>query len=291
MGRQKHKQPFNPFLREQYRIRLREYKRQCRSSRHLFWSKHFEQIENSLHDPKEFWEKWKQCSEEANTKSSPNITGGEWFNHFSNLHGPPNSITEPSTCSSIREPPSDTLNKPFTKDELFLTIKKLKKGKATGYDRISNEMLINAPQKILFLILDYINVCLEKSLISNSICYDIIYPIFKDGMKLKPENYRGICISSALLKLLTTLMNERLKVRVNELNLINKNQIGFRESSRTSDHLLTLKSIVKKYVTIGKVKLYACFIDFKKAFDSVWHIGLFKKTGRPRSSWKIIITN
>ena len=72
-------------------------------------------------------------------------------------------------------------------------------------------------------------------------------------------------------------MNERLKIQVNDLNLINKNQIGFRESSRTSDHLLTLKSIVKKYVTIGKEKLYACFIDFKKAFDSVWQVGLFNK--------------
>ena len=138
-------------------------------------------------------------------------------------------------------------------------------------------MLINAPEKIILLILDYINLCLEKSLVSKSICYDIIYPIFKDGIKSKPENYRGICISSALLKLLTSLMNERLKAQVNKINLINKNQIGFRESSRTSDHILTLKSIVKKYVTIGKEKLYACFIDFKKAFDSVWHIGLFKK--------------
>ena len=127
-------------------------------------------------------------------------------------------------------------------------------GKATGYDRISNEMLINTPEKILLVILDYINLCLEKSLVSKSICYDIIYPIFKDGIKSKPENYRGICISSALLKLLTSLMNERLKAQVNKLNLINKNQIRFRESSRTSDHILTLKSIVKKYVTIGKEK-------------------------------------
>ena len=24
-------------------------------------------------------------------------------------------------------------------------------------------------------------------------------------------------------------------------------------------------------------KLFACFVDFKKAFDSVWHAGLYKK--------------
>ena len=38
-----------------------------------------------------------------------------------------------------------------------------------------------------------------------------------------------------------------------------------------------LKNVVKKYVTIGKEKIYACFIDFKKAYDSVWHEGLFTK--------------
>ena len=30
-------------------------------------------------------------------------------------------------------------------------------------------------------------------------------------------------------------------------------------------------------MTIGKKKLYACFVDFRKAFDSVWHKGLFQK--------------
>ena len=40
---------------------------------------------------------------------------------------------------------------------------------------------------------------------------------------------------------------------------------------------MTLKCLVKKYVTVGKNKLYACFVDFKKAFDSVWHKGLFYK--------------
>ena len=38
-----------------------------------------------------------------------------------------------------------------------------------------------------------------------------------------------------------------------------------------------LLTIINKHVTIGGKKLYTCFVDFKKAFDSVWHIGLFQK--------------
>ena len=65
--------------------------------------------------------------------------------------------------------------------------------------------------------------------------------------------------------------------KVNELNLIHRNQIGFKQNCKTADHLLTLKTVVKKYVTVGGNKLFACFVDFKKAFDSVWHSGLYRK--------------
>ena len=103
-------------------------------------------------------------------------------------------------------------------------------------------------------------------------------PIFKSGNKNDPNNYRGICLSSSLLlKLITSLIYQRLIVKTDELKLVSKNQIGFKVKSRTSDHLLTLTNIAKKYVTIGQKKLYLCFIDFVKVFYSVWPAGLFHK--------------
>lgn len=46
--------------------------------------------------------------------------------------------------------------------------------------------------------------------------------------------------------------------------------------------------MVKKYVTIGKGKLYACFVDFKKAYDSVWHDGLFHKLRKNNIQGKLL---
>ena len=46
--------------------------------------------------------------------------------------------------------------------------------------------------------------------------------------------------------------------------------------------------MVKKYVTIGQNKLYTCFVDFKKAYDSVWHEGLFYKLEENGFSGKIL---
>ena len=47
--------------------------------------------------------------------------------------------------------------------------------------------------------------------------------------------------------------------------------------NRTADHVFTLRTLIDKYVHYHKEKAYAWFVDFRKAFDSVWHEGLFYK--------------
>ena len=57
----------------------------------------------------------------------------------------------------------------------------------------------------------------------------------------------------------------------------NQSQIGFLPKNRTADHVLTLRTLVDKYVHYNNEKMYAGFVDVKKAFDSVWHDGLLFK--------------
>ena len=44
---------------------------------------------------------------------------------------------------------------------------------------------------------------------------------------------------------------------------------------RTSDHMFILKTLQDKLSK--NRKLYTCFVDFKKAYDSVWRNGMFYK--------------
>ena len=108
-------------------------------------------------------------------------------------------------------------------------------------------------------------------------CNGLITPIFKSGVRNDPSNYRGICVSSCLGKLFFSILNQRLLEHVTSLNILHKSQIGFLPKNRTSDHLLTLRTLIDKYVHCHGEKVYACFVDFRKAFDSVWHDGLLYK--------------
>ena len=117
----------------------------------------------------------------------------------------------------------------------------------------------------------------------------LMVPIFKSGCLDNPDNYRGISLNSSISKLFTSLMNVRL---VNFLELgrrIKYNQIGFRRSFRTSDHVFTLKTLIDKSFN-DKEKLYTCFVDFKKAYDTVWRDALFFKMFKENLSSKFINT-
>ena len=72
--------------------------------------------------------------------------------------------------------------------------------------------------------------------------------IHKDGPIDDPNNYRPICVMNALLKVLCTLLNNRLITFCTEKKLINKAQIGFWKNCRTTDHIATLKTVVNKYI-------------------------------------------
>ena len=105
----------------------------------------------------------------------------------------------------------------------------------------------------------------------------MIKPIYKNkGDPLNPENYRPITLLSCLGKLFTSIINERLNLFLNENNILLENQAGFRKHYSTNDHIFVLYSLIE-ILKQQKKKLYCAFVDFAKAFDSVWRIGLWKK--------------
>ena len=107
----------------------------------------------------------------------------------------------------------------------------------------------------------------------NTWCRGLITPIYKSGGRNEQSNYRGICVPSCFGKLFCSILNQRLLEHVNSLNILHNSQIGFLPKNRTADHVLPYIENVYHH----NENNYACFVDFKKAFDSVWHDGLLFK--------------
>ena len=59
-------------------------------------------------------------------------------------------------------------------------------------------------------------------------------------------------------------------------SIISDSQFGFRKGRSTTDACFVLNAIIQKILN-EKGRLYCAFIDFKKAFDSVYLNGLWFK--------------
>ena len=104
-----------------------------------------------------------------------------------------------------------------------------------------------------------------------------IRPIFKSEDQNNPENYRGIAINNSIGKLFDLILYNRLDKFLLDNDIIHKTQIGFSKGACTSDHIFVLKCMIDKYLKSGDKRLYACFVDFRKAFDKVIHVGIMYK--------------
>ena len=105
----------------------------------------------------------------------------------------------------------------------------------------------------------------------------IITPIYKSGNPFSPDNYRAIAVSSCMGKLFSGILLDRLLLFKELYCPDPREQLGFQKGAQTNDHILTLKTIIDKYTKKKRVRLYTCFVDLRKAFDTVSRDLLLRK--------------
>ena len=115
----------------------------------------------------------------------------------------------------------------------------------------------------------------------------IIIPIFKKGDVNDTGNYRGISLLSHVGKLFTSLINLQLVKWSEENDILTDAQFGFRPGLGTTDATFALHSLISNTSRKGK-RLYCCFIDYIKAFDSVAHVKLWLKLSRIGITGKLL---
>ena len=121
------------------------------------------------------------------------------------------------------------------------------------------------------------NRVFESGYIPTTWLEGIIIPLYKNKGEVEvPNNYRPITILSCLGKLFTSILNLRLTTYLENFQVLEENQAGFRKGYSCTDHMFTLHSLVE-ILKKNKKKLFCCFIDFSQAFDRVWRAGLLHK--------------
>ena len=91
------------------------------------------------------------------------------------------------------------------------------------------------------------------------------------------NNYRTLSLISHPSKVLLRIILNRLKHQAQEI--IAEEQAGFMKGRSTVEQIFNLRSIIEKYQD-HQQELYHVFIDFKKAFDRVWHQALWATMNR-----------
>src|SRR5258705_9906949 len=159
----------------------------------------------------------------------------------------------------------------FTPKELEAAIHKLKKGKATGWDLIPNEIIKNTPNSLNLHLLNIFNHIKKQGSLPPSWREINIIPIYKKGDPTSPNNYRPISLLSNYLKLFTTLIASRLSSWCESQTLLPEEQAAFRKNRSTLDHIFSLQVLINHQLRQRNGKLYTFFIDLSKAFDSINH--------------------
>ena len=252
-------------------------------------------------NPRVYWTTLKAATK---AKSDCAIPPEEFENHFKELNEKNDLNAETSshshTANDLSTPDAlsnnegnvlqtellNELNKPITMDELSKALKNLKNNKATGPDGIKNEEIKATFELMKNFYLKLFNLIFDSGVFPSSWAEGLIVPIYKKkGSKGDPNNYRGITLLSCLGKYFNLILNARFK-KISDI-LISKIQAGFREGFSTMDHIFALQVIINIYKKSGK-PLYIAFVDYQKAFDTVWRDGLWFKLIREGINGKFL---
>jgi len=265
----------------EYNLKRKEYKETIRTKKNSYRKNVHQTLFNSKRDSKKFWNTVRTARQKR--KRQPNIDINVWQDHFQKVLGgdTDNALRKANTTSTDGSVTDETdtnlednfnpfLDNPVTEDEVRDAIKNLKPGKASGLDDICGEFLKYASNMVVPFLTRLFNKLYNESYFPVSWGKSVIIPLHKKGDDKNPDNYRGITLLSIVSKIFTRILNSRLYSWAEDTDKISSEQAGFRRGFSTIDHIFTLTSIVKRklYSKRGG-KVYAAFIDYKKAFDSV----------------------
>ena len=169
-------------------------------------------------------------------------------------------------------PPTNQTDDYIMKEEIVKAIQDLKNNKSTGSDGIPAELIKEGGEQLINLFHQLCQKVWNEEKIPAEWTKSILILIPKKGDKTECGNYRTISLINHSSKIFLSILLQRLKGEIEPY--LSEEQAGFRKDRGTIQQILCLRLIAEKYREVDQ-EVYNCFVDFKKAFDLVWHDGLW----------------
>ena len=143
---------------------------------------------------------------------------------------------------------------------------KQKRGKAPGPDGINMEAFIFSGHRLKAYLSILFNLFLLYGYVPDAFCHATIVPLVKckSSDLSDVNNYRAIALSNVATKILESLLFSFIESQ----DAADEYQFGFKKNYSTSICTKIFKQTVNHYRQNGS-HVFACFIDFNKAFDNV----------------------
>lgn len=157
---------------------------------------------------------------------------------------------------------------PILKDEVRKALFKAKTGKAAGPDSVYVEVLKLVNEENMGALTKFLNLVYDTGRVPDDWLKSVFITLPKKPNAKKCEEFRTISLMSQVLKLLLSIIHERIRVKCDEQ--LGDSQFGFRSGVGTREALFAIQVLVQKCREMQQ-DVFLCFVDYEKAFDRVLH--------------------
>ena len=183
---------------------------------------------------------------------------------------------------------------------MLTTIDSLKRHKSPGFDKITNDDIkslleelnggdiLELNGRVLNVLFDILSNFWFNECVPPDLKRTILRPFLKDSTKdaTDPSNYRPISLLNTIMKIYESMICKRIIRKLENDRTFSNAQAAYRINRSTADHIFVLQELFIEYRFNkigprggrGAKPLYLCFLDLRKAFDTVPRKLLFKNT-------------
>ncbi|MEM6738267.1 MAG: reverse transcriptase family protein, partial [Bacteroidota bacterium] len=166
-----------------------------------------------------------------------------------------------------------------TEEDIIKAINELSPSSAAGPDGFPAIFLKHS--KEAFPLCHLWKTSLEKGIVPTKMKKSTITPIYKGGNKSLASNYRPVALTSHVIKLFEKVIRSQIVKHMDDNNLFNPNQHGFRSGRSCLSQLLEQHDLILNLLN-KETNVDVIYLDFSKAFDKVDHsivLSKFKRLG------------